>query len=279
MKKICILVIASRSKDINEVTQYGRYGLYDLYVELFWIPIIEKLKNIAYIDCFLLYNSEKEVKGWDIYEHYLKNNVLFDDSLGKDNISMVPGILSKQLNAFKLLNNTYDVFWNCNLSSIPEIERLDQYIQLHNINYSGHYVFYEAVSTHLHMYIDDSEVTSLLKEWPGLTFLGGSGFFLNKDEVTYIVGLLDKIKQSDIFYILNDLAIGLIMPNKSIDEYFLNNSGQGTKRLHITNSMTYYEYKKLIQLYRTDKNKFDIRFENVKREDILRTVSQILYRN
>ena len=69
------------------------------------------------------------------------------------------------------------------------------------------------------------------------------------------------------------------MPNKSIDEYFLNNSGQGTKRLHITNSMTYYEYKKLIQLYRTDKNKFDIRFENVKREDILRTVSQILYRN
>lgn len=279
MKKICILVIASRSKDINKVTQYQRYGLYDQYVELFWIPIIEKLKNIIHIDCFLLYNSEREVKGWDIYEQYLKDNVLFEDSLGKDNISMIPGILSKQLNAFKLLNNIYDVFWNCNLSSIPEIERLDQYIQLHNINYSGHYVFYQEVSTHLHMYRGDSEVTSLLNKWPGRTFLGGSGFFLNKDEVTYIVGLLDKIKHSDIFYILNDLAIGLIMPNKSINNYFLNNGGQGNKRVHITNSMTYYEYNKLIQLYRTDKNKFDIRFEQVKREDILRTVSQILYRN
>ena len=43
--------------------------------------------------------------------------------------------------------------------------------------------------------------------------------------------------------------------------------------------MTYYEYNKLIQLYKTDKNMLDIRFENVQREDILRTVSQILYRN
>ena len=74
------------------------------------------------------------------------------------------------------------------------------------------------------MYREDSEVLSLLKEWPGRTFLGGSGFFLNKDEVTYIVGLLDKIKHDDIFYIVNDLAIGLIMPNKPINEYFLNNS-------------------------------------------------------
>ena len=279
MKKICILVIASRSKDINGVTQYQRYGLYDLYVELFWIPIIEKLKNIIHIDCFLLYNSEREVKGWDIYKQYLKDNVLFEDSLGKNNISMIPGILSKQLNAFKLLNNTYDVFWNCNLSSIPEIERLDQYIQLHNINYSGHYVFYQEVSTHLHMYRRDSEVTSLLNEWPGRTFLGGSGFFLNKDEVTYIVGLLDKIKHSDIFYILNDLAIGLIMPNKSVNKYFLNNGGPEKKRVHITNSMTYYEYNKIIQLYKIDKHMLDIRFENVHREDILRTVSQILYRN
>lgn len=279
MKKICILVIASRSKDIMRFTQYARYGLYDLYVKLFWIPIIEILKYIKHIDCFLLYNSEKEVKGWDIYEQYLKDNVLFEDSLGEDTISMIPGILSKQLNAFKLLNNIYDVFWNCNLSSIPEIERLDKYIQLYNINYSGHYVYNQKVSTHLHMYKNDSKVTSLLKEWPGRTFLGGSGFFLNKDEVTYIVGLLDKIKQSDIFYIVNDLAIGLIMPNKPINEYFLNNAGQGTKRVRITNSMTYYEYNKLIQLYRTDKNIFDIRFENVQREDILRTVSQILYRN
>tara|TARA_Y100000590_G_scaffold464306_1_gene633415 strand:+ start:478 stop:1323 length:846 start_codon:yes stop_codon:yes gene_type:complete len=278
MKKICILVIASRSKDINEVTRYQRYGLYDLYVKLFWIPIIEKLKYIKHIDCFLLYNSEKEVKGWDIYELYLKDNVLFEDYLGKDIISMIPGILSKQLNAFKLLKNTYDVFWNCNLSSIPEIERLDKYIQLYNINYSGHYVFNEKVSTHLRMYRNDSEVTSLLKEWPGRTFLGGSGFFLNKDEVTYIVGLLDNIKLGDIFYIVNDLAIGLLMPNKSINEYFLNNSGQGTKRVCITNSMTYNEYNKLLQLYISDKNILDIRFENVQREDILRKVSQMLYR-
>lgn len=279
MKKICILVIASRNKDIIGVTKYRRYGLYDLYVELFWIPIIKKLKNIAHIDCFLLYNSKKEVKGWDIYEHYLKNNVLFDQIKGNSHISMIPGILSKQLNAFKLLYNKYDVFWNCNLSSIPGIERLDEYIQLHNINYSGHYVFYQEVSTHLHMYRDDSKVSSLLKQWSGRTFLGGSGFFLNKDEATYIVGLLDKIKQSDIFYILNDLAIGLIMPNKYMDYYFLKNHEQENKRVRITNTMTYYEYNKLIQLYKTDKNVLDIRFEYIQQEDILRTISQILYRN
>ena len=279
MKKICILVTASRSKDINGVTQYLRYGPYDLYIELFWIPIIKKLKNIAHIDCFLLYNSEREVKGWDIYELYLKDNVLFEDSLGNNIINIVPGILSKQLNAFKLLYNKYDVFWNCNLSSIPEIERLDKYIQLYNINYSGHYVFYQGINTHLYMYRGDSEVLSLFKEWPGRTFLGGSGFFLNKDEVTYIVGLLDKIKQSDIFYILNDLAIGLMIPNKPINEYFLNNSRQEIKRLHITNSMTYYEYNKLIQKFKLDNHILDIRFQNVHNEVIIRNISEILYRN
>jgi hypothetical protein len=280
MKKICILVIASRNKDINQVTKYGRYGMYDQYVELFWVPIIQKLKNIEHIDCFLLYNLEKEVKGWNIYEQYLKHNVLFQQSLEREKvISIVPGILSKQLYAFQLLCNRYDVFWNCNLSSIPHIERLDEYIQKYNINYSGHHIFYQEVKSHLHMYRRSSEVLSLLKQWPGRTFLGGSGFFLNKDEVKYIVSILDNIKHSDIFYILNDLAIGLIMPNKTKNEYFLKSKQLKTKRIKITNSMTYYEYNKILQQFKLYNDILDIRFEYINNEAVLRTVSQLLYGN
>ena len=212
-RRLCILVIASRSSDINGVTQYNRYGLYDQFVELFWVPIIQRIKNVEHIDCFLLYNSEREVKDWNIYEQYLKDNVLFDvlDINTQDNtsISIVPGILTKQLSSFKLLCNKYDVFWNCNLSSIPHIERLDQYIQDNVVTYSGHYVFFEEIRNHLRMYRYPADVASLLDMWSGRTFLGGSGFFINQSEVFYIVELLEQIRENDILYILNDLVIGL----------------------------------------------------------------------
>ena len=284
MKKICILVLASRSSDIHKVTQYSRYGLYDIYVELFWVPIIQAIQQIKHIDCFLLYNSYKEVQGWYLYEKYLKDNVLFDDLLDdKINypICMVPGILTKQLNAFKKLSNSYDVFWNCNLSSIPYIERLDLYIQEHNISYSGHYVFYQEVNTHLHYYRDTNQVKALLNQWPGRSFLGGSGFFLNRKEANYIVNLIDKVIENDILYIVNDLAIGLLMPNKLYDDYFLQNTIHGTicGRVRIRNSMTYYEYSQLLDKYKMDNTILDIRFEHITKEEILRTVHEFLYRN
>ena len=169
MKRIVILVLASRS-----VGNYVRMGPYDLYIELFWIPLIKMVNKIPHIDIFLLFSKSSELRG---YEEQLKNNVIIDNFEGEGAALFIPGILSKQVKAFSQLVDTYDVFWNTNLSVILNIERLDKYVQSHDIDYHGHYVFKNEIPTHLDMYVSNLRKAQLLNTYKGRTFLGGSGFF------------------------------------------------------------------------------------------------------
>ena len=72
-----------------------RRGSHDLYIELFWVPLIERIEKCKHIDVFLLFNCREEVDDWDVCQQYLKDNVLFDLIMPQKMVSMMPWILSK----------------------------------------------------------------------------------------------------------------------------------------------------------------------------------------
>lgn len=200
MKTICILPISSRSKS------------YDLMVEYFWVPLIQKLKHIDNCDVFLLYNHLNEVIDWDIYNKYLTKNVKFDSTNCIKNKHNQVCILSKRLSAIHELDH-YDILWNCNITSIPNIDVLLKYCNSTQISYFGPYKFFDSVETHLtkYNYLDKDNIDTFLKTWPGKTFVGGSGFFLNHNEVNYINKKLNYIINDDIYLVPDDIAIGAIL--------------------------------------------------------------------
>ena len=252
-KKIVILVLASRSSG-----NYVRRGPYDLYIELFWLPLIQKINQIPHIDIFLLFSKRTELYG---YEKQLKNNVIIDNFDGVGYKLFVPGILSKQIRAFGLLVDKYDVFWNTNLSAILNIERLDNYVQSHAIDYQGHYVFYNLIPQHLDMYVSNSRKRELLNKYKGRTFLGGSGFFLNKREVKKIVH-----KSNIVWDVVNDLSIGLLMDGCSL--YMDKNY-----RLVIDGEMDFMQYKKLLD-YFVRGDYIDVRLQQLTNVTMIKTIAE-----
>jgi len=256
MKKIVIMVLASRSAG-----NYVRKGPYDLYIELFWIPLIKRVSKIPHIDIFLLFSKSSELRG---YEEQLKHNVIIDNFEGDGGALFIPGILAKQVKAFSRLVDKYDVFWNTNLSVILNIERLDNYVQSHDIDYRGHYVFYNEIPKHLDMYISNSKKTQLLNTYKGRTFLGGSGFFLNKLEVKNIV----DNKQNIEWGLVNDLSIGLLMDGGSL--YMDKNY-----RLLIRKDMSFVEYKKVLDEFSGRGNSYiDIRLQYLTDSIMIQTISE-----
>ena len=254
MKKLVILVLASRS-----VGNYVRTGPYDLYIELFWIPLIKKVNMIPHIDIFLLFSKSSELRG---YEEQLKNNVIIDNFEGDGAALFIPGILSKQVRAFSQLVDKYDVFWNTNLSVILNIERLDKYVQSRDIDYQGHYVFKNEIPNHLDMYVSNSRKAQLLNTYKGRTFLGGSGFFLNKSEVKNIVD------SNIVWDLVNDLSIGLLMEGGSL--YF-----DKEYRLLIHAEMSFVEYKKILDKFVGGDNDYiDVRLQNLTDVTMIKTIAE-----
>ena len=245
MKKLVILIIASRGK------------IYDTYIELLWIPLIEKIKYIEHIDLYLLFSHLDEVKDWDLYNIFLKDNVLFDTII-KDITPIqyyIPGILSKQISAFIYLKKKYDVYWNTNISNILNIDKLDKYIQSHEISYSGYYIFRNEILRHLigYKYLSNKNTSNCLINNQGRTFISGSGFFLNKEEIDYIVycHINNKIE----YKLINDLSIGLLIDNKS--KYNLTVDSFKLEKNNITN------FQKTIDKYKNNKSAFFLRLEHL----------------
>ncbi len=242
MKTICILPISSRSKQ------------YDLIVEYFWVPLIQKLKKIDNCDVFLLYNHLNEVMNWDIYNKYLTKNVKFDSTNCKKMKGQVC-ILSKRLSVIHELGH-YDILWNCNITSIPNIDVFLDYCNKTSISYFGPYRFWDSVETHIKKfnYIPKDKQKTFFETWHGKTFIGGSGFFLNHKEVAYINNKLSKIINNDIYLVPDDVAIGAILKYERQDFNL-----PGIKRYHVKKRDCYKnKYPK--------KDFFDIRIDWQARE-------------
>lgn len=212
MKKCAILVIASICQD-----------KYKSYIKNYWSFMIRNTKNNPNLDIYLLFDYGVDISDYsDIRDHIIVDLNSNYNGFTEDNIkcrSYIPGILSKTVFSFKLLRDKYDIFFRTNLSSMIIVNNILDYINNNNICYSGFYVWGNALRSNLicrNLVGKNSSIKDIsdLQEYPGNTFISGSGYFLNSTEVDDIVKNEEKIR----YDIIDDVSIGLMIEkHKCID--------------------------------------------------------------
>lgn len=186
--KTVILVIASTNTP-----------LYIHYIKTYWTTLIDYTNyKKPDIDVFLLFNGDTDEK----YYKHIRNNVIIDTN----KTTRSPGILQKTIYAFEKIQHKYDVFFRTNLSSIINIDSLEKYITNNKVIYSGGIIWHNALRENIKEYNLIDDITEL-DSYPGNTFISGSGFLLNRDEVRNLIKQKNKIR----FDIVDDVSIGLMM--------------------------------------------------------------------
>ena len=189
VKKIAILVIASL-----------QHEPYRLYLNNYWRKMIKYTNlNTTNVDIFLLFDY-----GLDLAKYSdIKKNIIIDNNENYNDYfpkglkckGFIPGILSKTIYGLNILQNKYDVFFRTNLSSMVCIKNIIKYVEENNIMYSGFYIWKDALRKDLlyHNKIGKNKSIKNLEElvdYPGNTFISGSGYFLNKHSL-YILDPCD----------------------------------------------------------------------------------------
>jgi hypothetical protein len=211
MKRIAILVIAATHQP-----------LYVHYITHYWSDFIAYTNaHTPHIRVFLLFEHHADLGP---YKH-LRDNILQESRVDYDllcrpefQMAGVPGILSKTMYAFEMLQNTYDVFFRTNLSSLIRLPQFDEFVQTKpRITYSGTAVWVDALRSDLlaHKRIGpDKSITSLseLDEYTGNTFISGSGYFLSATEVRTLVQNKHRLR----YDVVDDVSLGLMMPTHEV---------------------------------------------------------------
>ena len=208
MKRIAILVIASTSRPI-----------YVHYIKTYWAALIQHLNATRpHIDVFLLFENSTNLKPFgDLRRHIIQDpcsdlGTLCSPQFHNPN---VPGILSKTIHAFELLQDRYDVFFRTNLSSMIRVPYFDRFVQdKPDIMYSGGAVYRDELRDNLvfHDLVGPAKsIPSLdaLNEYPGNTFVSGAGFFLSAGEVKFLLQRKHHLR----YDIVDDVSIGLMFPH------------------------------------------------------------------
>ena len=215
MQKIVILVIASFENEY-----------YKFLINEVWSYLIDITNDYKYLDIFLLFDNDGN-NGKNLIKQFpkLKNNIIMDKTtdLNEQHLCVevdkedwkgghTPGILSKTIYAFEKLKNKYNVFYRTNLSSIPHLTNLISYVNNNNINYSGYNIWWNSLRNHINVvfglpYNKCIKTISDLSIFKGNTFIGGSGYFLNSNEVNRIL----KQKHQIRYDIVDDVSIGLLI--------------------------------------------------------------------
>ena len=235
-KKTCILVI----------TSITHQEVYKHYITSHWKDLLDNKYSIS---VYFLLDNNKELIDFFKTHNLIKYCIINEN----DNCvsTYIPGILSKTIFSFETLVDKYDVYLRTNLSSYIKIDKLFEYIQNNNIIYSGIWCWAnglrEDLLYHNKVGIDKSIKTlEELDKYPGNTFFSGSCFFLNNDEVQYIINNKDIIR----YDIIDDVSIGLLL--KNYNQIHINN-------LVITNDSDIDESVKAIK----SMDGFWIRFQNL----------------
>ena len=210
MKRIAILVIAATNQPI-----------YIHYIKSHWTQLIQYSKSLSNVDIFLLFEQETDLSEFnDLSENIIRDETINLNQLvePKHQTINIPGILSKTIYAYELLQNQYDVFFRTNLSSYIRLSDFDHYVQNKEpLYYSGSVAWSDALRDNLlhhGMIGPDKSIKSLseLDRYEGNTFISGSGFFLNSDEVKDLV----KKKHEIRYDITDDVSIGLMFQEHEV---------------------------------------------------------------
>lgn len=206
MKKVAILVIGAT-----------HHPLYVHYVRNYWSSLIAYTNaRISHIDIFLLFEHRTDLSEYQ----YLWDNIIQDPDSdlsllcnSRYHNNVIPGILSKTIYAFELLQNQYDIFFRTNLSSVIKLSAFDNYVQnKETICYSGGLVWRDLLRQNL---VDrnwvgpEKSIKSLseLDSYVGNTFFSGSGYLLSSREAASLVARKNNIR----YDIVDDVSVGLML--------------------------------------------------------------------
>lgn len=240
MKKIAILVIAALNQPV-----------YIHYIKSYWTEVIKHTNAaMANIDVFLIIEKGTPM---DVFRD-IEDNVIEDKNPNLEHLCeaqfqtrTIPGILSKTIYAFELLQDKYDVFFRTNLSSLIKLSAFDSFVQSKQaIVYSGALAWPDSLRQNL-IHWDrigagkSIETLSELDGFKGNTFFSGSGYFLSSEEVRSLVKRKNQIR----YDLVDDVSVGLmfheyevldnfgmvVKPDRSVDEMM--DAIRGHKATHI----------------------------------------------
>jgi hypothetical protein len=206
MRKCAILVIAAQNQEV-----------YVHYINTYWTSLIRYTNaHVPNIDVFLLFEKGSDIKS---YSH-LSDNIIEDQNSDFNELSIdqkhslgIPGILSKIVYAFEKLRSSYDVFFRTNLSSMIHMPNFRNFLnRKEKIIYSGSGVWEDSLRSDLifrKKVGNDQSIKSLeeLEDYQGNTFISGSAYFMNAEEVDSLLKQKSKIR----YDIIDDVSIGLMM--------------------------------------------------------------------
>jgi hypothetical protein len=206
VKRIAILVIAATNQPV-----------YRHYIASYWTELIRHVAaNVPHIDVYMLTEHGRTGSSFA----HIADAVIEDPNADVDQLvpeqyrtSNVPGILSKTIHAFDALSDDYEVFFRTNLSSMVMLSRFDRLVQsTADIGYSGGLVWGDALRDAVvhHGYVGAGQSVahiSELDQYPGNSFVSGSGFLLNKAEAKHLVEHRDQLR----YDLPDDVAIGLML--------------------------------------------------------------------
>jgi hypothetical protein len=206
VKRIAILVIAATNQPV-----------YRHYIASYWTELIRHVAaNVPHIDVYMLTENGRTSSSFT----HIVDAVIEDSNADVDQLvpeqyrtTNVPGILSKTIHAFDELSDDYDVFFRTNLSSMVMLSRFDRLVQsTADIGYAGGLVWGDALRDAVvqHGYVGSGRSVahiSELDQYPGNSFVSGSGFLLNKAEAKHLVERRDQLR----YDLPDDVAIGLML--------------------------------------------------------------------
>lgn len=252
MRKICILVIASTNLPI-----------YKLFLQNFWIPLISTMNQTQEMDIFLLFDNQKQVD--EVSElSLLRNNIIINKNIYHNGFvvpensricsNFIPGILSKTIYGLETLQSQYEVYFRTNLSSMIHVPNFLQYVNSNKICYScGSQIVNNTLRQNISQFKKFSapylKNMSELDSFHSNSFCSGCGYFLNKNELNYILQNKKKIR----YDIIDDVAIGLLFDKKP--------TGIPNFSIQLVSNMSTDEMNKQLQKYychiRVDRRSFE----------------------
>lgn len=191
--------------------------VYRHYVRSYWTEMIRHADaECPDLDVYLLIENgmpRDEFAG-------IEDNVIEDPDCGfasrvarRHRRPGIPGILSKTVHALDVLAGDYDLFFRTNLSSMVMPGPFLRFVRDRpDIGYSGAWVWEDALRSDLvtNRWVGAGrpvEDLAVLDDYPGNTFVSGSGFFLSAGEAAELVARRGELRWD----IPDDVSVGLML--------------------------------------------------------------------
>jgi len=234
-------IIKNNSYDIILFVIASRSNIYDKLIEIYWKPFINYLKKKKYkIKVYLIFGNNIQIDDLELSnEDIIINNTLEN---------LIPGVLKKTLESFRYIEENYEYkhILRTNLSSFFIVDNLIK------------------VSKNLS---NENVYAAFIGNYKNMLFGSGSGFWLSRDNILFILNNENKLD----FSLIDDVSIGYLMKEKKKTK--LNRYG-------LVNNINYYNKKKLLNYIITN-NGYHIRIKNSNRLidlEYFKEFTEILYK-